>query len=212
VPDVSETRRPGPARAEGLPAGPVEVRTALFEAAATLFATRGVDAVSLRDVAGAAGVNLALIRRYVGTREQLVTAVFAHVSDQVARAVEEHPLEGQGFTPDTPMGKWVRIAAGLAISGRRLDSRGDVNPVLAMAETLEAGYGLTSQSARVRAAQIVATALGWRIFETYLIDAANLGEIPLEDLRGELVHSARRLGATPWPSPADPAARDVRRR
>ena len=103
------------------------------------------------------------------------------------------------------MGQWVRIAASLAISGRRLEPRHDVNPVLAMSETLQAGYGLPAEAARVRAAQIVAAALGWRIFESYLIDAGGLGELPLEDLRGDLVHSARRLGATPWPSPADPA-------
>ena len=71
--------------------------------------------------------------------------VFRHVSDQLARAVEENPLSGQGFSPDTVMGKWVRIAAALAISGRSLESRGDFNPVLAMAQTLTAGYGLAGR-------------------------------------------------------------------
>ena len=49
-----------------------------------------------------------------------------------------------------------------------------------------------------------AAALGWRIFEEYLVDAAGLGDIPVEVLREELVHAARRAGATPWPSPPDP--------
>jgi hypothetical protein len=61
----------------------------------------------------------------------------------------------------------------------------------------------------VRAAQIVATALGWRIFEDYLVQAGGLAGIPLETLREELVHSARRLGATPWPSPPDPPANEA---
>ena len=204
-----EPSRPGPRRQEGLPAGPDEVRWAVVEAAATLFASRGVDAVSLRDVAAEAGVDLALIRRYVGTRDELVTAVFAHVSERLVESVETHPLEGQGFAPDTPMGRWVRIAAALAISGRQLEAGRDVNPVLAMSETLRAGYGLGPEAARVRAAQIVAAALGWRIFEEYLVDAGNLGGIPLAELRQDLVHSARRLGATPWPSPPDPSPRDV---
>ena len=39
----------------------------MLDAAATLFALRGVDAVSLRDIAAAADVHLALIRLYVGT-------------------------------------------------------------------------------------------------------------------------------------------------
>ena len=53
--------RPGPRRAPGAPAGPDEVRRAVLDAAAPLFAERGVDAVSLRDIAAGADVHLALI-------------------------------------------------------------------------------------------------------------------------------------------------------
>ena len=116
----------------------------------------------------------------------------------------EHPLSGQGFGPDTVMGKWVRIASVLVIAGKPIAGRGGFNPVLAMAETLSAGYGLDHDAARLRGAQITATALGWRIFEDYLVSAGELDEVPLETLREELVRSARRLGATPWPSPPDP--------
>jgi AcrR family transcriptional regulator len=183
------------------------VRRAVLDAAAALFAVHGVDAVSLRDIAAAADVHVALIGRYVGRRDELVAEVFGHVSDQLARAVEENPLSGQGFSPETVMGQWVRIAAALAISGRPLESRGDFNPVLAMAQTLTAGYGLAGEAARLRAAQIVAAALGWRIFEDYLVQAGGLEAIPLAALRDELARSARRLGATPWPSPPDPRPR-----
>ena len=165
------SRRPGPRRPAGAPAGPDEVRRAVLDAAAALFAVHGVDAVSLRDIAAAADVHVALIVRYIGHRDKLVAEVFGRVSDQLARAVEENPLSGQGFSPDTVMGKWVRIAAALVISGRSLESRGDFNPVAAMAQTLTAGYGLAEEAARLRAAQIVAAALGWRIFEAYLIEA-----------------------------------------
>ena len=206
--DGRRSRQPGPRRPVGSPAGQAEVRRAVLDAAATLFALRGVDAVSLRDIAAAADVHVALIGRYIGHRDKLVAAVFRHVSDQLARAVEENPLSGQGFSPETVMGKWVRIAAALVISGRSLESRRDFNPVVAMAETLVAGYGLADEVARLRAAQIVAAALGWRIFEAYLVEAGDLGDVPLETLRDELVHSARRLGATPWPSPPDPPAQN----
>ena len=202
--DSHRSRLPGPRRPAGSPAGPDEVRRAVLDAAAALFALRGVDAVSLRDIAAAADVHLSLIRRYIGSRDDLVAAVFRHVSDQLAQAVEENPLSGQGFSADTVMGKWVRIAAALVISGRSLESRPDFNPVVAMAETLMAGYGLAADAARVRAAQIVAAALGWRIFEDYLVQAGGLDAIPLATLRDELARSARRLGATPWPSPPDP--------
>jgi hypothetical protein len=121
-------------------------------------------------------------------------------SDQLARAVEENPLSGWGFSHDTVMGKWVRIAAALVISGRSVESGRDFNSMVAMAHTLMAGYGLTGQAARLRAAQIVA-APGWRIFEDYLVQAGGLEAIPLATLRDELARSARRLDATPAPSP-----------
>jgi TetR/AcrR family transcriptional regulator, repressor for neighboring sulfatase len=200
------TRRSGQRRGEP-PVGAVEVRRALLDAAADLFAQRGIDAVSLRDIAAEADVHFALIRRYVGNRDELVNAVFDDVSGQLALAVLEHPLEGQGFDADTVMGKWVRIAGALATTGRPLAGRTEFNPVLAMAKTLMDGYGLDERSAHVRAAQIVAAALGWRLFEDYLVVAGELGAVPLETLREDLVHSARRLGATPWPSPPDPSPR-----
>ena len=110
-------------------------------------------------------MNLTLIRRYVGSRDDLIAAVFAHVSEQLAADVARHPLEGQGHGPDTVMGQWVRIGAALAISGRPMSTQAIHNPVEAIADSLVAGYGLSTEAARVRAAQIVATALGWRIFE-----------------------------------------------
>ena len=196
-------RPPGPpGRRE--PRRPEEVRQAVLEAAALLFAQRGVDAVSLRDIAAKADVHLALISRYVGNRDELVAAVFDHLSERVAEAVVDNPLSGQGFSADTVMGQWVRVAAALAIGGRPLASRPAFNPVMAMATTLAEGYGLDELSARIRASQIVAAALGWRIFEDYLLEAGDLHGLPLQDLRDDLAHSARRLGATPWPSPPDP--------
>ena len=163
--------------------------------------------MSLRDIAGKAGVDVSLIRRYVGSRAQLVSEVFDDLSDQLADEVLGHPLAGQGFDTDTVMGKWVRLAAALVISGESLTGRPSFNPVLAMAETLEKGYRLDPAAARLRAAQVVALALGWRIFEEYLVGAGELDAVPLKTLRDELVHSARQLGATPWPSPSDPLAR-----
>ena len=174
----------------------------MLDAAAALFAVHGIDAVSLRDITAAADVNLSLIGRYIGRRDELVAAVFGHVSDQLARAVEENPLSGQGFSPDKVMGRWVRIAAALVISGRSLDGRPDFNPVVAMAETVMAGYGLAGEAARLRAARIVAAALGWRIFEACLVQAGGLEAVPLATLRRSW--PGRRVGWAPCPDPRRP--------
>ena len=168
---TQQSRARGPQRPAGAPVGPQQVRRAVLDAAARLFAERGVDAVSLRDIATQADVHLALIGRYIGNREAVVLAVFDHLSERLAEAVVDNPLSGQGFTPDTVMGQWVRVTAALASRAGCRRGRGTFNPVRAMAKTLADGYGLDELSAHVRAAQIVAAALGWRIFEDYLVDA-----------------------------------------
>lgn len=199
--------RRGPRRAEGAPAGPEEVRRALLDAGADLFVRRGLHRVSLRDVADAANVHPNLIRRYIGTRDELVLAVFDDLSSQLAGLLLENPLAGQGHGPDTVTGKWVRLLDQLLLDGRDVAGRAGFNPVLALARTLEEGYGLGAEAARLRAAQIGALALGWRVFEPYLVAAGGLEDVPLETLHDELTRTNRRIGATPWPSPPDPEPR-----
>ena len=205
--DEVAPRRPGPRRPLAAPAGRDEVRRALFDAAARCSRNGASTRCRLRDIAAEADVHFTLIRRYIGNRDDLVLAVFDDLSEQLARSVLDNPLSGQGHDVDTVMGKWVSVAGALTIAGRPLAGRSEFNPVLAMARTLTDGYGLGPLAARLRAAQIVAAALGWRIFETYLVAAGELDAVPLETLREELVRSARRLGATPWPSPPDPPSR-----
>jgi AcrR family transcriptional regulator len=113
VSDSHRSGRPGPRRPAGSPAGPDEVRRAVPDAAAALVAVPGAAAVSLRDVAAAAGVNLSLTGRHIGRRDELVAAMSGHVRDQLAQAVEENPLPGQGFSPDTVTGPDRRRAGDL---------------------------------------------------------------------------------------------------
>jgi AcrR family transcriptional regulator len=204
---ATSASRPGPKRPRGAPVGPDEVRRAVLDAATDLFVRRGLHRVSLRDVADAADVHPHLIRRYIGTREELILAVFDDLSVRLADLVLQNPLAGQGHGPDTVMGQWVSLLDQLVVDGKPVAGRAGFNPVLAMAETLTAGYGLDDAAARLRAAQIVANALGWRVFESYLVEAGRLDDFPLTVLREDLVHTARRIGATPWPSPPDPQPR-----
>ena len=48
-----------------------QTRDAILEAACTLFAEKGFDAVGVRDIASGAGVNAALVIRYFGGKEKL---------------------------------------------------------------------------------------------------------------------------------------------
>jgi AcrR family transcriptional regulator len=50
----------------------------IMEAAEKLIAERGFDGTSVRDIAEAAGVNLAMISYYFGSKEKLMEAIFRH--------------------------------------------------------------------------------------------------------------------------------------
>jgi AcrR family transcriptional regulator len=182
-----------------------------LDAAADLFARKGVAFITLRDIATQANVQLSLISRYIGSREQLVRAVFDDLSEQIGDDVIARPLEQVSFERDSAMGRWTRLIGHLALKGDDLTSSQVANPARGLAQVIKDAYGLDDEAARLRGAQIVASALGWRIFEDYLVAAAGLEDIPRQALRDELTAAHRRLGATPWPSPPDPPARQAKR-
>jgi len=55
---------------------PAETRERVLEVAERLFAERGLDAVSIRDIIAAAGANLGAINYHFGTKDRLIEAVF----------------------------------------------------------------------------------------------------------------------------------------
>ncbi|MBL8912483.1 MAG: L-tyrosine/L-tryptophan isonitrile synthase family protein [Archangium sp.] len=64
-------------------------RLKLIEAATSLFAARGFDGTSMRDIADAAGLSLGLVARYFPTREHFAFALYDRLADELAsRAVE----------------------------------------------------------------------------------------------------------------------------
>jgi len=52
----------------------------IMDAAEKLFAAKGFEGTSVRDIAEAAGVNLAMISYYFGSKEKLMEAMFTHRS------------------------------------------------------------------------------------------------------------------------------------
>src|SRR5690242_2767504 len=57
------------------PVGRAEVMAAVLDAATELFADKGPDAVTVREVADRASVNHALIHRHYGTKQELLRVV-----------------------------------------------------------------------------------------------------------------------------------------
>ncbi|MFE4644955.1 TetR family transcriptional regulator [Streptomyces sp. NPDC056652] len=70
-----------------------ETRQALLDAATTLFAERGFDSTTVRDIAGLAEANQALVFRYFGSKEALFEEVMAEVGrERLATTPAEHLL------------------------------------------------------------------------------------------------------------------------
>lgn len=72
-----------------MPASSVETRQAILAAAERLFAQRGIDGVSLRELAAAARVPLALITYHFGTKLRLYREVFSTRIAALSRARRE---------------------------------------------------------------------------------------------------------------------------
>lgn len=206
-----DRNRRGPKRTHG-PAGPEAVRRAVLEAAADLFVEHPVGMVTIRAIAEAADVQPALIYRYIGSKDDLLDAVLEDLSVQVADEVVGRPLGQISFEPHSAMGRWTVLLNHYVRSGRDPRAVADhFNPVQALSAVIQDNYGQEDLAARIRGAQIAASALGWRLFETYLLSAGDLADVPVQELRDELTAMHRRLGATPWPSPRDPPIRTGRR-
>src|SRR5512138_657276 len=60
----------------------------IMEAAEKLFSEKGFDGTSVRDIAEEAGVNLAMISYYFGSKEKLMQAIFRHRGEHMKLQLE----------------------------------------------------------------------------------------------------------------------------
>ncbi|MFE2377594.1 TetR family transcriptional regulator [Streptomyces sp. NPDC059398] len=98
-------------------------RRLLLDAAAKLFAERGYEAATVRDIAAHAGVNQALLFRYFGSKQALLTEVMASGGQEQVRTTAPERLfatalrgmltDGGKETADLPLAVYLRsIGAG----------------------------------------------------------------------------------------------------
>ncbi len=89
-------------------------RRGIVDAALQMFATRGFDAVSLRDIAGTAGASHGLIRHHFGSKQGVWAAV---VEEADRRLVAALPTGFGVVGPAEPVGSAVRAVLGPLASG-----------------------------------------------------------------------------------------------
>ena len=70
-------------------------RARIRDAAIRLFAERGVESTTIREIARTAGVSGGLVRHHFGSKDDLRTACDAYALSQIMRLKEQAVLEGQ---------------------------------------------------------------------------------------------------------------------
>ena len=75
-----------------------EKQIQIIEAAEQLFADKGFDGTSVRNIAEEAGINIAMISYYFGSKEKLMEALFEHRTGHIRLKVESL-LKDDSHTP-----------------------------------------------------------------------------------------------------------------
>ena len=83
----------------------MDKRSQILSAAEELFADKGFDGTSVRDIAHTAGVNLAMISYYFGSKEKLFESLVEYRSGYTAGVIEEMARDEQ----TEPMEKMFKL-------------------------------------------------------------------------------------------------------
>jgi AcrR family transcriptional regulator len=188
---MQDVPKPAPERR---PTGAEEIRAAVVRAAGRRFAAEGLRA-SLRDIAADADVNVGLIHRHVGNKDDLVRAVLAGQSRAGARAVSrakdlDEVFEWMFRHVDVG-GDYVRIIAWLLLGG---DAHGryhrDYETIRALRDKMpEDGDDLSLMAA-------MTLVYGWTVFGDQLLDAFGKDPARREEIAGRLGALAARIAAS----------------
>ncbi|HEY8572090.1 helix-turn-helix domain-containing protein [Phenylobacterium sp.] len=191
---------PRPPKPDDPPRGRDAVRAAVLAAAEQLFAERGYAAVSVRDLAQAAGVNHGLIHRHFGSKEAVLHAVLQGMFSDVAAAAASRIQPGdpdflvQVYPLVTSRKRHWQILMRAVLDGFDFRAAGFQFPITAgmMAHTA-ARTGADDEEARVLAGLLVSGGLGWLLLETYLTPVLGLEHVPTEELRQRMAERVGRV-------------------
>ena len=194
------------------PAGGAEIRLAVTEAAERLFRERSPADVTLREIAAEAGVNYSLVYRYFRTKDALIAAVF---SPRV-NMIREHYVDAPGgiealrdlhYMHDAP--GYARSLAWVILEGhdlgllfQDLESEDGEDGKAEPAEDADvAVLKPDAVAARVAIGSFLALAMGWDLYEPYLLRLTGLEHIDKPILNEGLARLADALLASAPPKP-----------
>ncbi|MEU4837508.1 TetR family transcriptional regulator [Nocardia testacea] len=165
--DVTAPRRPGRPRSSATP-------DAIRQAASTLFAERGFNGTSVRDIAGAAGCDPAVIIRHFGSKEKLflqVVPASPHLADLVAGPLDtlgRRILERLVDPGRSSLGFYATLLGALD----RPDVRHYLEESTARNIIEPLAQRLPGPQAELRA-QLIAAQIGGLLMSTYVFESAS---------------------------------------
>ena len=188
----------------------------LVSAATELFAARGPDGVSLREIAAHAGLNYGLIHQYVGSKDELLRLVIARSTSTTAARFAQAADVGEALELlQGPVGAdrpaYPRLLAWAILQGRDPRELAGPTPALpqliamlpatsaegpdhvpAASDHVPAAPDLADDP-RLRAAAIAALTLGWSLFGTFVSHAAGLDDVAPAEAHAAVQSLARRI-------------------
>ncbi|WP_305093581.1 TetR/AcrR family transcriptional regulator [Prescottella sp. R16] len=152
-----------------------EVRRAVRLAARTLLAEKGLS-FSMRELAANAGVNLGLIHKHLGNKDDVVRAVLARSHERSAAivgGVDSLPEAVRAlFMVGVADPEYVRIVAWLNLHGRSdLIPNEDMDALGAIT-----GSSHTTVDDRVRHMAVLSAISGWSLFGSGILQSAEVAE------------------------------------
>ncbi|MBX6389276.1 MAG: TetR/AcrR family transcriptional regulator, partial [Frankia sp.] len=164
------------------PRGRQEVREALLDAAQRLIARQGPANVRLREIADEARVNFGLVYQYLGTREELLHAVYQRVAARSATRFEGIDALGDVIdlflaVPDDSIGRimgWAALEGGYSADVFGPSPAQERIVSIIQQEAAANGRPMPAEEARILAAFLQVVALGWRLFRSIGMTTANV--------------------------------------
>lgn len=174
----------------GRPRGQSDTRDRILLNARELFARNGFDRTSVRSIAGAAGVDAALVHHYFGTKQQLFAAAIHIPIDpmQVLGPMRETPVAELGWKlPSLLLPLWdSELGSGFIATLRSLLAGEDVSLVRSFLQeviSVEVGRRVDDPpgSGRVRV-QFVASQLVGVVMARYILELEPFASLPVEQI------------------------------
>jgi TetR/AcrR family transcriptional regulator, repressor for neighboring sulfatase len=177
---------------------------AILEAARELFSERGYAAVTVRDIAGHAGVTHALVHQYIGTKAEVFRAVLKRGEGVLVSAAPHNPdlLESTSRMLRQGLGQsgraHARLLVGSALGGLPYDrTAGRFAAIERLIELAELRAGSASEAERAErdldprlvVACVGTLFLGWVAVEPWMRPAAGLAHMD----EAELVDGLERV-------------------